>query len=195
MASGLEIGFELDRLWHLLRGEMDQTKKPALLALADVFEKTGVPYAIIGGVAAQVRMAEPRTTIDIDVAIKRRDDLPRGALEAAGFRHTGEFPYTSNWVGPGGVAVQFSDDPTFGVAIDSALPEPLEGRTLRIITAGELLQSKLRSAAEPRRRPSKRMRDIADVMALIEENPELDATLTDEQRHLLEQTEVPVRPK
>ena len=30
---GLEIGFLLDRQWHALRGEMDGTKRPALVTI------------------------------------------------------------------------------------------------------------------------------------------------------------------
>ncbi len=58
MSRGLEAGFALDRLWHWLRGEMDQTKRPALALLARIFEEAGVPYAIIGGVALQIHQAE-----------------------------------------------------------------------------------------------------------------------------------------
>lgn len=51
MSQGLETGFLLDRQWFLLRGEMEQSKRPALLALAKIFAEAGVPYAIIDGVA------------------------------------------------------------------------------------------------------------------------------------------------
>ncbi len=69
MSRGLELGFVLDARWYRLRGEMEHTKGPALLALAHVFAEAGVPYAIIGGVALQVHQSEPRTTLDIDVAV------------------------------------------------------------------------------------------------------------------------------
>src|SRR5437588_3087353 len=51
MRSGLEIGFALDRRWHLMRSEDEGSKKPALLLLGRVFADAAVPYAIIGGVA------------------------------------------------------------------------------------------------------------------------------------------------
>ncbi|HVG24417.1 MAG TPA: hypothetical protein VND45_09710 [Thermoanaerobaculia bacterium] len=38
----------------LVRGEMETSKKPALASLARVLQESGVPYAIIGGVALQV---------------------------------------------------------------------------------------------------------------------------------------------
>ena len=68
MMSGLETGFILDRQWFRLQGEMERTKRPALLALARVLADTETSYAIIGGVALQTHQAEPRTTLDIQVA-------------------------------------------------------------------------------------------------------------------------------
>ena len=66
--NGIETGFILDRQWYWLRGEMERTKRPALLALAQIFAEANVPYAIIGGVALQFHQTEACTTLDINVA-------------------------------------------------------------------------------------------------------------------------------
>jgi hypothetical protein len=42
MRNGIETGFILDRQWHWLRGEMERTKRPALLALARIFAEADV---------------------------------------------------------------------------------------------------------------------------------------------------------
>ena len=65
---GLEAGFILDRQWYWLRGEMERTKRPALLALARIFAEVNVPYAIIGGVALQIHQTEPRLRNDIGLS-------------------------------------------------------------------------------------------------------------------------------
>jgi hypothetical protein len=44
---------------------------------------------------------------------------------------------------------------------------------MRVATAADLIVLKLEAAAEPRRRPSKRQYDLADVVALMEEYPGL----------------------
>jgi len=82
--NGIETGFILDRQWYRLRGEMEGTKRSALLALARIFAGANVPYAIIGGVALQVHQAEPRTTLDIAVAVATYGQFPRAQLEEAG---------------------------------------------------------------------------------------------------------------
>src|SRR5436305_7491213 len=52
--GGLETGFLLDRQWHWMRTGMEQSKKPALLAVGRVLFEAGTPYALIGGLALQV---------------------------------------------------------------------------------------------------------------------------------------------
>src|SRR6266581_9347917 len=131
MTRSLEIGFQLDQLWHALRGEMETTKRPALVALGRVLRDAGTPYAIIGGVALQIHQADPRTTLDIDLAVASLDAIPRTELEAAGFRHGGRFPHSDNWIGPSGVPVQFTDDPALLPSLARAVEIELDGVPLR----------------------------------------------------------------
>lgn len=185
--NGLETGFLLDQQWFGLRGEMERTKRPALLTLAQVFAAADVPYAIIGGVALQVHHPEPRTTLDIDVAVLAYDDLPRAALEAAGFTCTGRFSHSENWLGPQGIPVQFTEDPALAVAITHAEEVEIEATPLRVIRRADLLHEKLRAASDPARRRSKRLQDLADAHALIESTPTLAQELSATERALLDQ--------
>jgi hypothetical protein len=183
----LEAGFILDRQWYWLRGEMERTKRPALLALARVFAETAVPYAIIGGVALQVHHSEPRTTLDIDVAVAAYDQIPHTQLEAAGFTQTGRFSHPENWMGPEGTPVQFTDDPALGEAIKRAEEVELEDVRLRIIGRADLLHEKLRAAVDPARRRSKRLQDLVDAQALLESIPTLAQELSATERAMLDQ--------
>lgn len=185
MPTNLEAGFLLDRQWHWLRSEMETTKKPDLVALARVLARAGVPYAIIDGVALQVRQDEPRTTLDIDLAVLDRDQIPRAALEAAGFVETGRFKHSENWVGPETTPVQFTDDPALGEAVDRAERIEVDGVPLRVIRRVDLLHEKLRAGADPARRRSKRLQDLADAQSLLESDPGLATELTAEERALV----------
>ena len=176
------IGFALDRLWCETMGLIaGDSKERPLRLVAEVLEREGVPYALIGGVAVQLHTAEPRSTLDIDVAVPRFDDVPRGALLAAGFEHTGRHAHSDNWRAPGAgplatrVAVQFSaEDVGIGEAVAHAQSMVFdEGLRLRVATAKDLIVLKLAAAAEPQRRASKREHDLADVLALLEEHPQL----------------------
>lgn len=161
---------------------MERTKRPALLVLARLLAEARTSYAIIGGVALQVHQTEPRTTLDIDLAVRSFDDIPRTALEAAGFALTGRFTHSENWVASDGTPVQFTDDPVLTEAIERAEEVPLDEVCLRVIRRVDLFHEKLRAASDPARRRSKRLQDLADVQALIESTPALVSELTAAER-------------
>lgn len=185
MPTNLETGFLLDRQWHWLRSQMETTKKPDLLALGRVLAQSGVPYAIIEGVVLQIHQAEPRTTLDIDLAVLDRGQIPRVALVAEGFAETGRFEHSENWVGPEATPVQFTDDPALAGAVAQAEAIEVDGVPLRVIRRVDLLHEKLRAGADPARRRSKRLQDLADAESLIESYPELSGQLTAQERALL----------
>ena len=184
--TALQIGFLLDRRYHWLRGEMDTTKEPALIALASVLNGHGVAWTIIGGIAAQVHLEEPRTTLDIDVAILTASDLPIADLQAAGFRHGSSHAHSDNWTGPGDVPVQFSADPAWRAAISRASQVVLGDATLPVLAPADLLRAKLVAARDPGRRRSKRLRDVADALALVEQMPILVEELSEDEQAWLD---------
>ncbi|HLX10268.1 MAG TPA: nucleotidyl transferase AbiEii/AbiGii toxin family protein, partial [Thermoanaerobaculia bacterium] len=108
------------------------------------------------------------------------------SLTAAGFRETGRFAHSDNWVGPDGTPVQFTDDPALRAAVSRAEPIEIAGIPLLVIRSADLLHEKLRAAADPARRRSKRLQDLADAESLIEADPAAAAALTDEERATLQ---------
>ena len=162
------------------------TKDQPLRAVAAVLEASGTEYAVIGGVAMQLHSREPRTTLDIDLAVPRYDLIPRDALIAAGFSHEGRHDHSDNWRAPGSApraertAIQFSAE---DIGIDSAVSHArvvdAGGYKLRLALPDDLLVLKLAAAEEPRRRPSKRRQDLLDVVTLAEEHPQAGAAVPD----------------
>jgi hypothetical protein len=187
VSSGLDIGFLLDRQWHWLKGDMEQSKRPALLALARVLAQAGTPYAIIGGLAVQIHQKEPRTTLDIDLVVLDRNAIPREALRAFGFRLTGTFAHSENWISVDGTPVQFTDDPALSHVVSRAALVVVDDVTLHFISIADLLHEKLRAGSDPERRRSKRLRDLADAQTLLEENPELASELSAAERTILDE--------
>jgi len=187
MRTGIETGFLLDHLWHLLRGETDRSKEPALLLIGRIFSDAGVRYAVIRGVALQIRQPEPRTTLEIDLAVLSRADIPRAQLEAAGFTFTGQFTHSENWLGPADTPVQFTDDPALAGAVSRAEEIEIGGVRLRISGRADLLHEELRAASDPAQRRSKRLQDFADAQALLEAFPDLARGLSAEERARLDE--------
>ena len=117
-----------------------------------------------------------------NLALRSYADVPRDALLGAGFDHTGRHEHSDdNWRAPGAgplklrTAVQFSaEDEGLAGAVEHARVVDLGGGfRLRVATAADLIVLKLAAAEEPKRRPSKREHDVGDVLALLEDHPEL----------------------
>jgi hypothetical protein len=78
--------YALDRLWRETIGlPPGDTKEQPLRMVTAILEASGTAYAVIGGVAVQLHSQEPRTTLDIDLAVRTFADIPRDALTEAGF--------------------------------------------------------------------------------------------------------------
>lgn len=199
VSERLAIGRALDRLWGETMGfqEGDPKERP-LRMIADLLAKERVPYALIGGVAVQLHTSEPRTTLDIDLAVPTYAHIPAEALRRAGFEHTGRHEHSDDWRAPGTgslrqrTAVQFSaEEAGIADAIEHAHVVDLGGGTLlRLASVADVIELELLAAQEPRRRASKREHDVADVIALLEEHPSLRsptllARLTDVRASLL----------
>ena len=124
----LATGYALDRLWGETMGLPDgDSKETSLRLVAQLLERERVPYALIGGVAVQLHTQEPRSTLDIDLAVPTYADVPREALLGAGFEHTGRHDHSDNWRAPGPAplkqrtAVQFSaEDEGIAEAVEHA---------------------------------------------------------------------------
>ncbi len=183
----LEIGFTLDRLYRWMEGLMDGSKRPTLALLARILSEQQVAYAVIGGVALQVHRHEPRTTIDIDLALVDRATWPAKVLESAGFHRIGVFEHSENWLSADGTPVQITDDPVLAACVARAGVIEIDGLPLPILAPLDLLRAKLRAAADPARRRSKRLLDLADAQGLVEDHPELLPALAPAERAVLEQ--------
>jgi hypothetical protein len=143
----------------------------ALGALVDAFERRGVHYALIGGLAVSVR-AEPRTTRDIDVLLAvpqlalpglvadlagRGFTLDESAVVAEFVRHhMTAFDYQ-------GIRVDWLKPvlPAYQHILDRAGVEEEFGRPVRVATAEGLILLKLLAA---------RSRDLTDIEALLATN-------------------------
>lgn len=194
MASGvtstertLRISAALDDRFHRLMGDDLVTDKDrAFRELFRILEASHVPYALIGGVALQFWLREPRTTLDIDVAVMGGDSIPREALRSAGFSFAGRHEHSENWKGPEGVPIQFTIDPEYDEIVRSAVERPLENGRFRVARSIDLLHAKLRAAGDPSRRKSKRLQDLADAVRLVEEHAELADQISPGERALLD---------
>jgi len=146
----------------------------AFLDLARALSAASIPYALIGGVAVGIRSGVPRATKDVDVAAASqttRDSL-KAALAGAGFEATGDFEHRTNFRHRNGEPIQVAFDPAFDDAIARAESIRVQDVPIRIVLIEDLIAMKERAARDPARRPSKALRDAADVALLRGDTPE-----------------------
>jgi hypothetical protein len=191
ISDRLSTSFALDDLWRETMGLPDgDTKERALRDLATVLSAAGTRYALIGGVAIQLYSEEPRTTLDLAIALASYDDIPRLKLEAAGFQQEGVHEHSENWRAPGTeprkrrTAIQFSVDRLTSATVARAETFKIGDFEIRVATMADLVRLKLEAAEAPTRRPSKRLSDLRDILSLLEEHPEIEAEVPDARRRV-----------
>ena len=157
---------------------MDESpnKLAALTDTVGALDRLGAGHALVGGVAVGLRSGVPRATLDTDVAVRSTVDRRAivEALTGAGLRLTGTFAHSLNFRHPSGEPVQIVLDPEFDPMIDRAEPFEVAGVRVRVVTTADLIAMKERAAADPARRPSKALRDRADLALLRGDVPDPD---------------------
>lgn len=151
-------------------------KLAALRDAVATFTELAIDYALIGGLAVGVRSGVPRATLDVDFAVPSEVDRERLAhgLAGRGFAAAGQFAHSLNFRHPTGEPVQLALDPEFDAMIARAEPLALGDLSIRVVTTADLIAMKKRSAADPARRRSKALRDLADVALLEGDVPDPD---------------------
>lgn len=145
----------------------------AVQVLLDLLSTTGAAYCVIGGLAVNA-YAEPVVSLDLDivVAADRIDDL-REAAEAKGLG-VQAFEHSVNLTVAGSdLRIQVQTDPRYQAFIPRAADREVLGYHLRVAALADVLQGKVWAHADPHRRASKRHKDLADILRLVEAHPAL----------------------
>lgn len=144
---------------------MTGTLTDALLAVHEILDAAGVPHALCGGLAANLYRDEIRATSDVDLAIAagptRLVDLARtftdeGWRAEPYWRRGEQLRLTRRGLPRVDCLVATTDYER--AAIDGAVPAQIEGRSLRVLTAEDLIVFKLVAG---------RARDYEAVAAII----------------------------
>jgi hypothetical protein len=144
-------------------------KLGAIQAAAAVFERHGLSFALIGGLAVGIRSGVPRATLDVDFAVPTDIDRTwlRERFVDEGFAAAGSYAHSDNFQHSSGEPVQLAFDPQFDLMIERAETMTFGILAVRVVTKTDLIAMKRRAAADPAPRRSKSLRDQADI-ALLE---------------------------
>lgn len=132
----------------------------------------------------QLHSQEPRSAREIVLAIRTYADVPIETLTSAGFEHTGRLPNGDTWLAPGTgspqerTVLRFSaEEDSLAGAVERACVVDVDGMRLRLVAAPDLVALKLADAEDPKHRRSERRQDLADILTLFEEHPDIDSAV------------------
>ncbi len=157
-----------------------------VLRLVETLEAREIPWCMIGGLAVNHWAAEPMATADVDLVLAIESvETAVEALEAVGFK-TKRFEWSVNLTGRSRVSVQITTDPFYYDFPERSGPADVHGILMRVASVADTLRGKVRAWQNPERRPSKRQKDLLDIMRLVEAHPKLADTLPPDLAHRLQ---------
>jgi hypothetical protein len=153
--------------WQTNGGGGDVTR------LIGVLERLEVSWCVIGGLAVNHWAAEPVVTADVDIviALEKVEDVVK-ALIKEGFAAE-HFPWSINLKGRSNVSIQISTEERYRAYPERSIPCDIWGILMRVASLEDTLNGKLAAYADKTRRPSKRQKDLLDILRLVESHPSL----------------------
>ena len=154
--------------------------------LLDALAETGTAYCVIGGLAVNA-YAEPVVSLDLDVVVVAANlDAICAALDKRGFRIE-RFPHSVNASTPrSDLRIQLQTDERYQAFLPCAHKQTVLGYEMHVAALVDVLQGKLWAYRDKTRRPSKRQKDLADIIRMVETHPDKKASLPDDLLGLLE---------
>ena len=145
--------------------------------LLDIIAEMASPYCVIGGLAVNAYV-EPVVSLDVDIVIAVRN-VGATCRAAEGRRLKVEpFEHSLNISSPqSDLRIQLQTDPRYQEFIPRAELRDVLGYKMYVASLDDVLQGKVWAYADQTRRRSKRQKDLADILRIIEIYPKLKVKL------------------
>jgi hypothetical protein len=145
--------------------------------LLDIIAETAIPYCVIGGLAVNAYV-EPVVSLDVDIVIAVKGvEVTCRAAERRGLK-VEHFKHSLNISSPqSDLRIQLQTDPRYQEFITRAELRDVLGYKMYVGSLEDVLQGKVWAYADQTRRRSKRQKDLADILRIIEIYPKLKAKL------------------
>ncbi|MEW6042573.1 MAG: nucleotidyl transferase AbiEii/AbiGii toxin family protein [Elusimicrobiota bacterium] len=150
-------------------------KKDLLADFIGLLRKEKIPFCIIGGLAVNA-YAEPVVSLDIDVVVVAGSykKLLGNLKDEYKVKKFPKFPNSFNITSPDSdMRIQIQTDKRYQPFISRARVKRVLGYKLPVASIEDVLSGKIRAVLDATRRPSKRQKDLADILRLIEAKREL----------------------
>ena len=151
----------------LANGKVDVIKE-----FLDLLAELKIDYCLIGGLAVNA-YAEPVVSMDLDIVLALADTDKLIKHASANFKIE-KFSHRINLTHPkSDLRIQIQTDPRYQSFIVNAAERKVMGYELRVAKLEDMLQGKLWAYQDEERQKSKRQKDLADIMRLVEAHKHL----------------------
>jgi hypothetical protein len=139
-----------------------------------ILGETKSPYCIIGGLAVNAYV-EPVVSLDLDIVVAMGDieevckAAKRRGLKVETFEHS-----VNVSSGKSDLRIQLQTDVRYQEFISRSKVKRILGYRMKVAVLEDVIQGKIWAYMDEQRRKSKRQKDLADIMRLVEAFPELE---------------------
>lgn len=147
-------------------------KADFLQEFLEVLAAQDIAFCVIGGLAVNA-YAEPVVSLDLDMVVVA-DHLEVLVARLPEHFTVRNFPHSVNiYSADSDLRVQLQTDARYQPFVARAERRDVLGYDLPVAALEDVLQGKLWAYADSERRPSKRQKDLADILRLVENHPHL----------------------
>jgi hypothetical protein len=160
-------------------------KVDILQVFLEILAETGSQYCVVGGLAVNA-YAEPVVSLDLDiVVISENIDKVCKTAEKKGLK-IARFENSINLTSiKSDLRIQLQTDARYQPFIDRATQKEILGYRMNVAALEDVLQGKIWAYSDEHRRKSKKQKDLADIMRLVEAHPDLEERLPESVRKFL----------
>lgn len=138
----------------------------------NLLEHLHISYCVIGGLAVNA-YADPVVSLDLDIVISvlNHDELLQQLPKDVSVKHEKHSINIS--ITDSDLRIQLQTDKRYQEFIGRATQKIVLGYAMRVAAPEDVIRGKSWAYQDKERRPSKRQKDLADIMRLVEVNPSL----------------------
>jgi len=163
---------------------LTNSKVDVLQIFLNILKKSGASYCLIGGIAVNAYV-EPVVSLDLDIVVAGQDlDKVCEAAAKKGFKIE-NYEHSINLAKAGSdLRIQLQTDSRYQDFILRAKPIKVLGYRMKVAAVEDVLKGKTWAYLDEKRRRSKRQKDLADIIRIVEVYPGLRKRLPSEIKKL-----------
>jgi len=163
-------------------------KSDVIQLFLDQLELLNIDYCVIGGLAVNA-YSEPVVSLDLDLVLAIKDiekflvqvTPPNEKFSVTKFKHSINLQHPDS-----DLRIQIQTDEVYQAFIVNSSMRNVLGYKMNVAKLEDLLSGKIWAYSDKERRKSKRQKDLADIMRLVETHPNLYYLLPENIKILLD---------